>query len=49
VVVSVNEIDASFTIDKKELPANMRFDMDMTIEAIQIPDNAKVKFFIVHF
>jgi hypothetical protein len=49
VVISVNEIDASFTIDKKELPANMRFDMDMAIEAIQIPDNAKVKFFIVHF
>lgn len=49
IVVSVNEIDASFTIDKKELPANMRFDMDMKIDAIQIPDEAKVKYFMLHF
>ncbi len=49
IVVSVNEINASFTIDKKELPASMRFDMDMTIDVIQIPEKAKIKFFIVHW
>nr|WP_321237337.1 hypothetical protein [uncultured Psychroserpens sp.] len=49
IVVSVNEINASFTIDKKELPANLRFDMTLTIEAIQIPDNAKIKYFIIHW
>jgi len=49
IVVSVNEINASFTIDKKELPASMRFDMDMTIDAIQIPGKAKIKFFMVHW
>ena len=49
IVVKVNELDATFTIDKKELPMNMRFDMDMKIDPIQIPDNAKVKFFIVYF
>ncbi len=49
VVVSVNEIGASFTIDKKELPANLRYDMSLNIEAIQIPDNAKIKYFIVHW
>ena len=49
VVVSVDELDATFTIDKKELPANMRFDMSMKIDAIQIPDNAKIKFFMMHF
>lgn len=49
IVVSVNEIDASFTIDKKELPANLRFDMSLNIEAVQIPDNAKIKYFIVHW
>ncbi|MDO1499861.1 hypothetical protein Q2T40_06935 [Winogradskyella maritima] len=49
IVVNVNEINASFTIDKNELPANMRFDMDMTIDPIQIPDNAKIKYFIVHW
>lgn len=49
IVVSVNEINASFTIDKKELPANMRFDMSMEIDPIQIPGKAKIKFFIVHW
>ena len=49
VVVSVNEINASFTIDKKELPASMRFDMEMTIEAIQIPEKAKIKYFMIHW
>jgi hypothetical protein len=49
VLISVNSIDASFTIDKKELPANMRFDLEMKIEAIQIPDDAKIKFFMIHF
>ncbi|RNC83566.1 MAG: hypothetical protein ED556_13515 [Winogradskyella sp.] len=49
VMITVNEIDATFTIDKKELPTNMRFDMEMKIDPIQIPDNAKVKFFIVYF
>ncbi len=49
IVVSVNELNASFTIDKKELPASMRFDMDMTIDPIQIPEKAKIKFFMVHW
>lgn len=49
VVVTVNEINASFTIDKKELPSNTRFDNSMTISAIQIPDNAKIKFFMIHW
>ncbi|MEO1033444.1 MAG: hypothetical protein AAFX55_18795 [Bacteroidota bacterium] len=49
IVVSVNEINASFTIDKKELPASLRFDMDMTIEPIQIPEKAKIKFFMIHW
>ena len=47
IVVSVNEINASFTIDKKELPGSMRFDMDMTIDAMQIPGKAKIKYFMV--
>jgi hypothetical protein len=49
IVVSVNEINASFTIDKKELPASMRFDMNITIDPIQIPGKAKIKFFMVHW
>lgn len=49
IVVSVKEIDISFTIDKKELPSNLRFDRTLNIEASQIPDNAKIKYFFVHW
>ena len=49
IVVSVNEINASFTIDKKELPASLRFDMNLSIDPIQIPDRAKIKYFMVHW
>lgn len=49
IVVFVDEINASFTIDKKELPANLRFDMTLTIEKIQIPDKAKIKYFFVYW
>lgn len=49
VVVSVNEINASFTIDKKELPSSLRFDMDATIDPLQIPEKAKIKYFMIHW
>lgn len=49
VVVTVNELNATFTIDKKELPANLQFDMDLKIEAVQIPDNAKIKYFMLYW
>lgn len=47
VVVFVNEIDAFFTIDKQELPAELQFNPDAQIEAIQIPDKAKIKYFMI--
>ncbi|WP_250432904.1 hypothetical protein [Hanstruepera flava] len=47
VVVFVNEIDAFITIDKKELPAELQFNMSAQIEAIQIPDKAKIKYFMI--
>jgi len=46
-VIAVDEINSNFTIDKKELPANLRFDMDLKFEATHIPDNAKVKYFFI--
>lgn len=49
IVIFVNEINAAFTIDKKELPANLRFDMNLTIEETHIPDNAKVKYFFLNW
>lgn len=47
VVVFVNDINGFFTIDKTELPAELRFDMDKKIEAIHIPDDAKIKYFMI--
>ncbi|TYB79933.1 hypothetical protein ES674_06595 [Bizionia myxarmorum] len=46
-VIFVNEINAFFTIDKKELPASLQFDTDTEIEAIQIPETAKIKYFMI--
>ena len=48
-VLSVDELNASFTIDKEELPANLRFNMDLNIEKSQIPDKAKIKHFFVYW
>lgn len=49
VVITVPEINAAFTIDKKELPSNLRFNRTITIEASQIPDDAKIKYFFIHW
>lgn len=47
IVIFVNENNTYFTIDKKELPADLRFGVSKKIEAIQIPDTAKIKFFML--
>ena len=49
IVISVNEINAQFTIDKSELPSNLRHDMTIRFEASQIPDNAKIKYFFINW
>lgn len=49
IVVAIDNINVTFTIDKKELPANLRFDMDLKFEATHIPDDAKVKYFFVNW
>lgn len=49
VVVSVNDINAAFTIDKIELPAELRFDNTQTIDQLQIPAKAKMKYFMLHW
>lgn len=49
VIVSVNSINAYFTIDKKELPPEMRLDMSLEIETIHIPDEAKIKNFFIQW
>ncbi|MBL87041.1 MAG: hypothetical protein CMO82_10330 [Winogradskyella sp.] len=49
VKISINEINTAFSIDKKELPSSLRFNMDATIDPIQIPEKAKIKYFMVHW
>ncbi|MBU2949441.1 hypothetical protein KO493_01885 [Tamlana agarivorans] len=49
VVVTVSEINAAFTIDKKELPSNLRFDMNLKFDPTHIPDTAKVKYFFLNW
>lgn len=48
-VVSVDDINAFFTIDKSELPAEMRYDMNLKIDPIQIPDKAKINNFYMQW
>ncbi len=47
VVVFVKESDVYFTIDKEELPSSLRYASSVNIEAVQIPDKAKIKYFMV--
>lgn len=49
VVISVNEINAQFAIDKTELPENLRYNMNSKFEASQIPDNARIKYFFINW
>jgi len=47
VVVFLKETDVYLTIDKKSLPEELRYDMDIEIEAGQIPDDAPIKYFMI--
>ncbi len=46
IVVFPKESNLYFTIDKEELPSNLRFSSS-NIEAVQIPDEAKIKYLMV--
>lgn len=47
VVILLKETGLYFTIDKKELPASLRYDTSLQIEAVQIPDAAKIKYMML--
>ncbi|GEQ87144.1 hypothetical protein ULMS_26520 [Patiriisocius marinistellae] len=47
VVLFLKDSDVYITIDKKELPENLRYDPSLTIETSQIPDSAKFKYFMI--
>ncbi|TDN84324.1 hypothetical protein DET49_11935 [Salegentibacter sp. 24] len=48
-VVFLDEINAYITIDKEELPADLRYDTVSKIRASQIPDDAKFKYFMIYW
>ncbi|MBT8185638.1 MAG: hypothetical protein KJN76_12410 [Eudoraea sp.] len=47
VVLFVKESDMYFTISKEELPASLRYAASTNIEAVQIPDKARIKYLMV--
>lgn len=47
VVVFLKDSDVFLTIDKKELPEDLRYDYSAKIEATQIPNEAKIKYFMI--
>ncbi len=46
-VVFIDELNLYLTIDKKDLPADLRYDTGTRIHESQIPDNAKIKHFMI--
>lgn len=46
-VIFIDEINVYITISKQELPAELRYDTQTRIQASQIPDNAKIKYFMI--
>ena len=46
VVVFVEETDLYFSISKEELPEDLRYGMQ-TVEAVQIPEEAKIKYIMM--
>ena len=47
IVVLLKDSDIYFTIDKQELPAHLRYTKTRAIELVEIPDQAKLKYFMV--
>ena len=48
-IISVDEINAYFTLSKTELPEEMRYNMNTKIEPISIPEAAKIKDFYLQW
>ncbi|GHA41303.1 hypothetical protein GCM10007103_23420 [Salinimicrobium marinum] len=46
-VIFIDDINTYITISKKELPAELRYDTQTRIQASQIPDEAKIKYFMI--
>lgn len=44
IVIFPRESDLYFTIGREELPASLRYNTEVQIEAVQVPDLAKIKY-----
>lgn len=44
IVIFPKESDLYFTIGREELPASLRFNTEVQIEEVQIPDQARIKY-----
>ncbi len=47
IVLFTSDSNFFFTINKNELPSELRFDISKKIEAVQIPDDSKIKYFMI--
>lgn len=46
-VVFIDDMNIYVTIDKDQLPSELRYDTQARIQASQIPDNARIKYFMI--
>lgn len=47
VVIFLKDTDVYLTIDKKNLPEELRYDPNIKVKADQIPDDATIKYFMI--
>ena len=47
IVIFVKDHDVYFTIDKSELPASLRYVSSPNIEAVQVPDQARITYLMI--
>ncbi|WP_029035506.1 hypothetical protein [Salinimicrobium terrae] len=46
-VIFIDELNIYVTVDKKQLPVELRYDTQTRIQASQIPDDAKINYFMI--
>lgn len=46
-VIFIDDLNIYVTIDKKQLPVELRYDTQSKIQASQIPDDAEIKYFMI--
>ena len=47
ILILVKESEVYFTISKEELPSSLRYASSVNIEAVQIPDSARIKYMML--